>query len=247
MQGTQPPSDGDTATPDPLSAGTYRSEWTQIGAAFLASGGAGVLGTGLELIHDALGWHNPWLWYAGTVSLGCVAVGVYGVFGPYFGCRMPEPRPEYSAQWRAGGVWLLVVLVAVPIVIRFTTGQQREFVSVSPSYLEKLRNGRSTRDANRLVAPYIGKWIRVSGTVTDIEDGNVFTFGHATVSVADKDAENGLADISAYFEGWFGNWFGFGISESVKTLRVKDKITLTCAIDAVFDNLVFLDYCELVS
>ncbi len=248
MQDGQPPSDGDSiqqsvpgAPPAPLYRSNTKADWTQIGAAFLAIGGAGFLGIIPQMIQSGTSAHNPWLWYIVAVSFACLGIGFYGVFGPFFGWRMPEPQPEYFARWRKGGFWLLSVLIAIPIIIHFATSQ-REFVNVSPSYLRHLKENRSTRDGDRLFAQYRGKWIRVTGAVTDISD----SVGRLQIDLEDQSSQYGLADISAYFEGWFGNWFGIGISEDVKALRLNDKITANCAIDSSGSSVLFLESCEIV-
>jgi hypothetical protein len=71
-----------------------------------------------------------------------------------------------------------VVPIAVPVIEHTTESpkeEPREFVDTTPEYLLGLRKekNRTQVQTDKLVEPYLGKWIRVSGTIYDIYDSFV--------------------------------------------------------------------------
>jgi hypothetical protein len=64
----------------------------------------------------------------------------------------------------------LTALVAVPNKPEVPTPKKREFVDISPEALLGLSNQKDlTRvQTDLMIKPYIGKWLRVTGAITDI-------------------------------------------------------------------------------
>lgn len=103
MQDGQPPSDGDSiqqsvpgAPPAPLYRSNTKADWTQIGAAFLAIGGAGFLGIIPQMIQSGTSAHNPWLWYIVAVSFACLGIGFMEFSDLFLAGECPNPSRNIS-------------------------------------------------------------------------------------------------------------------------------------------------------
>jgi hypothetical protein len=46
----------------------------------------------------------------------------------------------------------------------------RIFIKETPQELQELRHGHVTVQADKLLEPYLGKWMRVAGTVSDVHE-----------------------------------------------------------------------------
>lgn len=56
-----------------------------------------------------------------------------------------------------------------------TTSGGRETVDVEPDYLMDMFAQHTSIQAQRLIEPYIGKWMKVSGTLSDVQDTQYFS------------------------------------------------------------------------
>jgi len=104
----------------------------------------------------------------------------------------------------------------------------REFVEADEAYLRNLFQTHTEVQAQTLVAPYIGKWTRVSGTVREVTQG---PFDEMTVSLKDRPP--------LYFkrERW---------QDRLSMLRRGDQIAAIGQIARIGDRGTSLDNCELI-
>lgn len=112
----------------------------------------------------------------------------------------------------------------------------RQVVDVTPEYLAGLFDAHTSIQASKLVAPYLGKWMKVSGPLGDISAFTTFSqvtfaFGRFTFPLSvymyfhDREVvENRLAVLS----------------------RGEDQITVLGQIDRVDGTRVMLENCELI-
>lgn len=124
--------------------------------------------------------------------------------------------------------------LGVPIELREQRGQaplgdKRVVIDVPPEYLMKLCEGHTSIQAQKSVELYIGKWIRVSGTVFNATEHSAF------FSVYLMYKENKY--ISAYFRKK---------DDRVSVLRPGDQITVMGEIETVTESNVGLEKCELL-
>jgi hypothetical protein len=107
--------------------------------------------------------------------------------------------------------------------------RSRIFVYVSPSFLASLYHGRTEIEGDRLFAPYRGKWMRVSGTVRNIENnifgGKIVTLQAGPGGLLDRIFGTFVdTDVLAYFEpAW---------DERISVMRGGDRVTIIGIIES---------------
>lgn len=114
--------------------------------------------------------------------------------------------------------------------------QVRIWVSpdTTPTYLQNLRDGRTTREAEKLEQDFIGKWMKLSGVVFDVHE-----YGADSHITRVEVQQQGLIwPVSLEFdEKWHGH---------VVVLRVGERIHAAGQIESVNRLGLRLQNCELV-
>lgn len=110
-----------------------------------------------------------------------------------------------------------------PVVTR-----EKTTVSVSAEYLSGLYYGYKQSHAERLLKPYLGKWITVSGVIDD--------FG-----------ERALSQIRLSFKTPNPSmWFDEEWQDRLSAFKPGDRITVIGQINSVMVTYVQLNHCEIV-
>lgn len=109
---------------------------------------------------------------------------------------------------------------------------ERTFVDASPEYLLGFFNEHTSAQAGRLITPYIGKWMRVSGVVLDVDSESDRT-------IIRLRGESIRTMVTALFteQKWI---------ERVETLRQNQPITVIGRISRVGRISLWLERCEVV-
>jgi hypothetical protein len=116
----------------------------------------------------------------------------------------------------------------VPPSVLVPKVEERVFVDTTPEYLMGLLKDRPRVQGNKLTAPYIGKWLRLAGTVDDIFPGFVVLR-----------EETGKPGIYLYF--------GDDQKERFHLLELGKQISAIGQIRAVMSSDFEMESCELVS
>lgn len=199
---------------------------------------------GVALLVGANAWHpNDPAALGVLYVLGCalLAIGVLGfaseivvaVHG-YLPGSTPVPRTALPVST------VPEVLAAPPRPADSDKPPKRVFVppSVTPQFLADIFNSERTFAQNQLmVAPYVGKWLRLAGPVSDVNVMNTATT--VTVSWWDKDP-NMLMPLTAKF------WFVGESRDIVGLLNRDDQIQAIGRIDKVWGREIELRDGELV-
>ena len=106
----------------------------------------------------------------------------------------------------------------------------RALVSVPPKYLSGLYQGHIALQADKLVAPYLGEWMRLTGTIDDVR-------GLSTLIVTLREYM-GMPIVLCLFED---TW-----REQLMRLIKEQAVTLEGRISVVGSTMVQLDSCELI-
>ena len=96
-------------------------------------------------------------------------------------------------------------------------------------------NDRTALEASRLLAPYIGKWLRVSGKVFDVGHDELIGWSVAI----DDDPNDSIATSMLYFED--------GDASKLEMLRRGVDILAVGQIAKVDRRMIRLDHCALVN
>jgi hypothetical protein len=112
--------------------------------------------------------------------------------------------------------------------------QKKTIIHATPEYLMSLYDGVMSSQGDRLLQPYVGKWIRLTNTVSDTKANSVWTY-------VKKKNETKNNPVVLLFD--FPKW-----SEKVAALTRGQTITALCQIglNARWD-VVYLEHCELES
>jgi hypothetical protein len=143
---------------------------------------------------------------AGVAMIAFVAIGIVGVVYNILVRDVPkaqdEPKPE-----------------------------ERTIVDVTPEYLMELYKDKLTFQADKLVLPYIGKWLKVSGEVRNISSPTAGVMTMAFVS-----SDNTSTTFMDYDKPWF---------DILSTVRRGQKISALCQVLRARRFEVDLYHCEL--
>lgn len=112
---------------------------------------------------------------------------------------------------------------------------ERIFVDITPEYLTGLFRKYTSFQATKLVDPYLGKWMKVSGFVMDVSSES----NNATVHLMPSEQSAGF-QIIAYFREQ--KWI-----DRTLVLRCSDKVSVLGQISRVRISSLSLEYCETVS
>jgi len=110
------------------------------------------------------------------------------------------------------------------------TENRRVVIDASPEYLMKLCEGRTSIQARKSVELYIGKWMRIAGTVSDANEYDDFF----SVSLKNKEGKS----ILAYFRKEY---------DRVSVLRPGDQIVVMGEIETITATHIGLEKCELLA
>ena len=110
---------------------------------------------------------------------------------------------------------------------------QRVIVNRTLPELHGFYRGRTDAEGDRLIQPYIGKWIRVSGKVSNVTPSSgapAFTY----VTLAGRSL---IPDSLTFGPIW---------KDKILVMRQGDRIAAICRIGQPMDYLIALDDCELL-
>ncbi len=111
---------------------------------------------------------------------------------------------------------------------------ERVFVpaSVTPTNLVKQREGLTSLQAEKLFAFYVGKWMKVSGTVYEVKKGypGIYVFIHG--------ADQGPIMALDFDKNWTARVSMIGKGHTIQAVG---------QVESVDDSSVSLDHCELVN
>jgi hypothetical protein len=110
---------------------------------------------------------------------------------------------------------------------------ERIIVDVTPLYLMDLFSEHTSIQAQRLIEPYIGKWIRISGPLGDVSDNEYFS------QVVFEHGPKMFAQVFMYFRQP-------NRSDRLSVLRRGTELTVLGQIERVNGMEVHLDNCELI-
>jgi hypothetical protein len=112
----------------------------------------------------------------------------------------------------------------------------RVIVDVTPETLLSFYEGRMGIEGDRLLAPYVGKWMKISGEIEDITSMlGVSSIGPMITLAHDRDK---IPNAILNFSG--------DQKDRVATLRRKQRITALCMIFGSLIHTISLSNCELV-
>ena len=188
-------------------------------------------------------WATTWEAYTGYglfVAGGvCFVAGIKGAWFPLMGQSHPSieaPRPRTPA----GGGSSATAQTALPdpsvVAAEPTTDSPaaREIVDVTPEYLAEFFRDRTSIQADKLAAAYLGKWMKVSGPLGNI--GGITTFSQVTF------AFNTFGSLSVYLLFRDGDV----VENRVSTLSQGDQITVLGQIDRIDAVSLQLGNCGLI-
>ena len=96
-------------------------------------------------------------------------------------------------------------------------------------------DGRTEAEADRLFAPYRGKWRRVRGEVTEVRrDG--LTGGYEVELWVVRSPEDADTVYTRFGPAW---------NNRIEILRQSQTISAICKLDSAASSVVFMDECEL--
>jgi hypothetical protein len=140
---------------------------------------------------------------------------------------MPTPNPEAPAKADAS---------PTPVAVQ----EERILLDVKPEYLVGFFKKYTTAQAQKLVETYIGKWVKISGTVKDVDRSVTLSDkpGDPTVDLSTKSSE-GSFRTAAYFKEQ--RW-----QDRALVLKPGDKITVFGRITRITWWGLTLEKCEFV-
>jgi hypothetical protein len=112
----------------------------------------------------------------------------------------------------------------------------------TPAYLRALGNGVSSIQAEHNLEPYIGKWMKWRGAVSDVWSNNLGSGGTVVVFV-EPHADPKKPDPSKFIECFFdSNW-----TEQVRLLPVGKVITVKGTLNKLDRLTTILGHCQILS
>lgn len=120
---------------------------------------------------------------------------------------------------------------------------EQVFTDVDPAYLVSLYKQYSTAQADQAVKTYIGKWVKVTGTVSDVtrEDRSRETLISVSVSMHVKTSNK---DLDSYTVG--ASFEDQPSMDRALVLSRKERITVLGKIRRVIEPGILLDNCRFV-
>jgi hypothetical protein len=139
----------------------------------------------------------------------------------------PKPPTRHSAQ-------SITQTSAQPAKQR--EKKEKAFITLAPRELTGFyRQGNTSIQAARLAEPYLGKWLKLSGTVSDIRD--VFVAGKSLVTLKEFSIRNEEYVLLFFSQEWI---------EHLSTMRAGDSINAIGKVGSIDSTTVTLQDCEIV-
>jgi hypothetical protein len=116
--------------------------------------------------------------------------------------------------------------------------EERVYVppDVTPRFLSKLTEGQTTLQANRTVGAYIGKWMAVTGIVSNIMPG--LPVDTNMIVTLDRASLGGTPVVLTFGKEWF---------DHLSVLRLGNGISAIGKINSIESTIMFLHECEIIS
>jgi hypothetical protein len=220
-----------------MSMDSRHTAWLAIGGTLLVVGAGGVV----TLEGSGQGTHFR---LVELLLLVMAAVGVYGLFGPLLGLPMASPRsypfwrrrpiPELPAVIQPTPIMPAAPLAPAqsepPAPKRTIAAGGQRLLNRTPQQLMALYGNLTDVQGKLLVAPTIGQWIELEGTVADVSS----TSGEL-IRLHLK--EHPLVAI------WFR---GKKALERLILLHAGDRVAVQGEVEVIERHHVSLDPCELV-
>lgn len=108
---------------------------------------------------------------------------------------------------------------------------KRKVLDVTTEYLTGLYTGHTDIQGARLVQPYLGKWLKVTGEVANVSP---WRRGYASVDL------EGRLDLGLYFTD------KDYVDDRLAVLRIGEPVSIVGEIEKITRTSVWLDNCELV-
>ena len=188
---------------------------------------------------------TAWRWFYLAVAL------VFAVGGPMWPLIRKHPFVSQKVAERVANAaidpikWILVLLLlfvyssAPPWLIRIFSqpapidSAHRVFVSITPEQISEFYEGHTGIEGDRLLAPYIGKWTKVTGMVGDI----MSVGGGPSILLTKTQDKPSLGYASLNFNK---DW-----EERIATLHKGQTVTAICMISGAFSFSASFSNCEL--
>ena len=104
---------------------------------------------------------------------------------------------------------------------------KREIIDTTPEYLMGLYQDKSTLQGDQLFKPFVGKWMRLTQTISDITENQIWS-----------NLPNAKPrQIVMYFDD----------TSKLATVQIKQKVSTLCQIAGAKVNWLFLAHCEFES
>ena len=176
----------------------------------------------------------PWVIWIGGIAV--IGLSLYVVSG-----RLPDPPRLPPAP-------LFSPPLPIPPVVAppWATERPREYVNeaVTPKYLVDMLDGKTSAQANALAKQYYGAWIRVGGTVLDVDDDPYVSL---SLRLGEDQTSGSMASLKVpitVFAKFDEDWKDRVLRVPPRaTIRVVGKIT---RISPDVGGAVSLEHCEIV-
>jgi hypothetical protein len=109
---------------------------------------------------------------------------------------------------------------------------RRITIEATPDFLMNLYSGKMSAEGDRIFAPYVGKWIAVSGTVSNV----MISDGESQVQTFSLTKEGAYRSIVMNFDK---NW-----NDRLSVLSRDQKISAHCEISKANEAYLFVRHCE---
>jgi len=117
-----------------------------------------------------------------------------------------------------------------------TSPDNRIVVDATPEYLTCFFHNHIYIQAQKLAAPYIGKWIKITGPLSNVGELSGDSF---QVTFADRGLRTSQAQVYMYFKR---EWV-----DRLSVLKQDDRITILGKISGISGVQVDLENCELIT
>jgi hypothetical protein len=105
------------------------------------------------------------------------------------------------------------------------------FINATPDYLMDLVEGKLSTEAERMIEPYIGKWMTVTDRISDVSIRNTGSI------VTERNDRYRQLDL----------WFNSAWNERLNVLYKGQEIRVNGKIDRIWPTRIFLIDCELTN
>ena len=149
------------------------------------------------------------------------AIAAVAVIGGAFCLSFKQPQPFTI------GVSPIEGAASAPV-----PPSRRITIEATPDFLMNLYSGKMSAEGDRIFAPYVGKWITVSGTVSNVTIGD----SESQVLTFSLTKEGAYRSIVMYFDK---NW-----NDRLSVLSRDQKISSHCEIRKANESYLYVGHCE---